>query len=72
MKSFILVAAIAVMAGTGGLTLSAPCKDAAGKTIRCPQAKAAPQKGCKPTKAKPCGKYRPKTQNPGSHVGYKF
>ncbi|MCW4460128.1 hypothetical protein OK349_00270 [Sphingomonas sp. BT-65] len=72
MKSFILVAAIAVMTGTGSLALSAPCKDAAGKTIRCPRAKAIPQKACKPTKAKPCGKYRTKVQNPATHTGYKW
>lgn len=72
MKTLILVTAAAVMTGTGSLALTAPCKDAAGRTIRCPQAKAIPQKACKPTKAKPCGKYRTRTQNPSTQTGYKF
>ena len=72
MKTLILITAVAVTMGTGSLAATAPCKDAAGKIVRCPRATTGVQKACKPIKAKPCGKYRTKTQNPGSHVGYKF
>lgn len=70
MKSFILIAAAAAMA-TGSPVFAAPCKDAAGKIVKCP-AKTAARKACKPTKTKPCGKYRTKVQNPAGQVGYKW
>ncbi|WP_343519575.1 hypothetical protein [Sphingomonas sp.] len=69
MKSFILVIAIAM--GSGSPALAAPCRDAAGRTVKCPP-KAAPKKACTPTKAKPCGKYQAKAQRPGGRVNYKW